>query len=114
MIYHLFIAFGIVVFLIIGGYVVVEMYADRWAAYIDGARAELDDDYFDNLRALPETTAFDPPADLPRERLRSVPVQGSRLSVVPDPPADDSWLEDLITERPNPFSVPTQRDGSAS
>lgn len=68
---------------------------------------------FKELRAMPETTAFDPPVDLARARLVSVPLQRS-LSLVA-PVADDDWLEELITARPNPFTVPIQRrPGSAS
>lgn len=65
------------------------------------------------MENLPDTDAFDPPIDLARARLVSVPLQRS-LSLVA-PVADDDWLEELITARPNPFTVPIQRrPGSAS
>lgn len=110
MIYDLFIAGGIVAFLIIGGYAVWEIIADRWAAYQDGAREAVS---FDDLRALPETTAFDPPANLPRERLREVPVQGARLHAVPPPTESDEWAE-LLRQTDPARMIPEQRDGSAS
>lgn len=69
--------------------------------------------WLDVMAELPDTDVFDPPVDLARARLVSVPLQPN-LSIVP-PVADDSWLEELITARPNPFTVPVQRrPGSAS
>lgn len=107
--YTLFLATCIVACLIIAGYVIHEVIADKWAAYQDGAREHVG---WADVKALPETTVFEPRQPLERRRLASVPVKPD-LTLVPDPPADDAWLEDLLRE--DPLQIPQQRrPGDAS
>lgn len=84
----------------------------------ESAETEAALEHFARLRALPETTAFDPPADLPRARLRSVPVQGARhlRAVDADQAETDAFWDRYLTNPENPFVpiVPQQRDGGSA
>lgn len=125
--YHFLIACAFVACAVMTGYAVKEVIAHRWAAYQDGAREVVS---FADIRAMDDTTVFDEQPDVVRSNLRSVPVQpspayaralkrwraeGSPAPWADDapPPADDSWLEDLLAE--DPLQIPRQREpGSAS
>lgn len=90
MMYTFLLACAIVFCVIILALAAFEVIADRWADYAAGAREQLT---MADVKALPETTAFDPPADVVRARLR---------------PVDPASLEWARIRR---AVVPEQRDG---
>lgn len=85
-----------------------EALIEKLANYDGGAKlATRPGEHYADLADIPEPTWAGERRTTLAATVLPLPVKAD-LRVVP-PVADDSWLEDLATSRPDPFTIPVQR-----